>query len=290
MTPEKDPISGRETTGHEWNGIKELNTPIPKAFRLWLWISIAVAALYWVFYPSFPYGADYLRGVLGYSSREAVQVAVAEGAATRAEAFDIFETKDVNELAEMPELQAQFEGEISVLYRDNCAACHGRDAKGQKGFPDLTDDHWLWSGSPDEIEYTLQVGINSEHEDTRTAEMPAIGRDEWLEQAEISDVIDYVLSLSGQAHDAEAVARGIDLFAENCASCHNGEGVGGFENGAPDLTDSAWLYGGTRADLQETLQHGRAGVMPAWSDRLTEAEIRKLSLYLLWQGQGDGNS
>ena len=287
MKPELDPVSGQETTGHEWNGIKELNTPMPRAFHIWLWASIAVSVLLWILYPSFPFVSSYLGGVLGYSSREAVRDAVAEGRVQRAAAFAPFETLDVNALAADPGLRAQYEDEIAVLYRDNCAACHGRDAAGQRGFPNLTDGHWLWPGTPEEIEYTLQVGINAAHEDTRIAEMPAIGRDEWLEDTEISDVIDYVLSLSGQPHDAEAAARGDPIFADNCASCHAEGGVGGDETGAPALNDAAWIYGGSRAELEETLEHGHAGVMPAWSGRLSPAEIRQLTLYLLWQGQGD---
>ena len=290
MKPEIDPVSGRETTGHEWNGIKELNTPMPKAFSIWLWASIAVSVLLWVLYPSFPTISGFLGGSLGYSSRTAVTEAVAEGAETRADAFAVFETTDIAALAADQSLRAQFEDEIGVLFRDNCAACHGRDAMGQKGFPDLTDSHWLWSDTPEEIEYTLQVGINSSDDDTRYAEMPAFGRDEMLEKSEIGDVIEYVLSLSEQAQDGDAALRGKEVFADNCASCHGDDAGGGLENGAPDLTDAAWIYGGTRADLSATLRHGRAGVMPAWTGRLSPAEIRQLTLYVLWQGQTNGDS
>lgn len=288
MKPEFDEISGQHTTGHEWNGIKELNTPMPKVFYIWLWLSIAVAVLLWLLYPSFPYVTDYARGILGYSSRVVVTEQVAAGRAHRAESFAPFETMNVAELAEMPGLRAAYEPAIAVLYRDNCAACHGRDAAGQSGFPDLTDDHWLWSGTPEEIEYTLQVGINSNHDDTRYAEMPAFGRDEMLEKPDIADVIEYVLQISGQDHDAARAKAGDAVFVDNCESCHNAGGTGGLENGAPSLADSAWIYGGTRERLAETLRSGRAGVMPHWSDRLSTSEIRQLTLYLVWAGQ-DGN-
>lgn len=290
MKPEIDDVSGQETTGHEWNGIKELNTPMPWAFRIWLWASIAVAALLWVLYPSFPSASNYLKGAIGYSSREAVNAAVAEGAATRAEAYAVFTETDLDTLAEDPTLQAKFEDDIAVLYRDNCAVCHGRDLEGQANFPNLVDDHWLWSGWPEEIEYTIQVGINATHEDTRFAEMPAFGRDEMLPDEEISDILEYVLSISGQDHDAEAAARGDELFLDNCSGCHAEGGVGGYESGAPSLVDSQWIYGGTRDQIAETLENGRAGVMPAWSGRLSETEIRQLTLYLLWQGRGHGDS
>ncbi|CUH78469.1 Cytochrome c oxidase subunit III [Tritonibacter multivorans] len=290
MKPEIDPVSGRETTGHEWNGIKELNSPMPKAFNIWLWASIAVSVLMWVLYPSFPTVHSFLGGSLGYSSRSAVNEAVADGLRTRAEAFSVFEHEDIAELAADQTLRPQFEDQIGVLFRDNCAACHGRDAAGQKGFPNLSDNHWLWSGTPADIEYTLQVGINSSNEDTRYAEMPAFGREEMLEKTEISDVIDFVLSLTEAAHDTGAAQRGQVVFADNCASCHGEDAAGGLENGAPNLTDDTWIYGGTRSDLEKTLKQGRAGVMPAWAGRLSDAEIRQLTLYVLWQGQPDGDS
>lgn len=285
MKPEIDPVSGQETTGHEWNGIKELNTPMPKAFSIWLWSSIAVCLLLWLLYPSFPMVSGFLGGTLGYSSRTAVTEAVAAGEASREAAFKPFETLSVGELAADPTLRGQYEAEIAVLYRDNCAACHGREAKGQVGFPNLTDAQWLWSGTPEEIEYTLQVGINAAHDDSRYAEMPAFGRDELLEKPQINDVIEHVLSLSDATHDADAALRGQELFADNCASCHGDDAAGGLENGAPNLADRAWIYGGDRASLQKTLKHGRAGVMPAWDNRLSEAEIRQLTLYVIWQGQ-----
>ncbi len=191
MKPERDEISGQQTTGHEWNGIKELSTPMPKAFSIWLWLSIAVAALLWILYPSFPSVSSYAGGVLGYSSRTAVTQDVADGRARRAEAFAPFETMSVDQLAVDASLRAIYEDEIAVLYRDNCAVCHGRSAMGQTGFPNLADDHWLWSGTPEEIEYTLQVGINSRQVDARYAEMPAFGRDEMLDKSEGSISIYY---------------------------------------------------------------------------------------------------
>ncbi|CUK27518.1 Cytochrome c oxidase subunit III [Cognatishimia activa] len=285
MKPEFDEVSGQHTTGHEWNGIKELDTPMPKAFHIWLWGSIAVAALLWVLYPSFPGISNYLDGTLDYSSRLTVTHSVEEGQRHKADAFAAFETGDLESLAQDASLREIYEPSIAVLFRDNCAACHGRDAAGQGGFPNLLDDHWLWSGSLEEIEYTLQVGINTSHDDTRFAQMPAFGRNGLLEEDQIEDVIDFVLKISGQEHGAEAATRGADVFAENCSSCHGDDGRAGFENGAPDLTDATWLYGGDRATLAKTLNNGRAGVMPAWSERLTESEIRQLTLYVHWANQ-----
>jgi len=282
MKPELDELRGAHTTGHEWNGIKELNTPMPKVFRIWLWLSLGVCVVLWILYPSFPSVSAYAKGVLGYSSRVVVTAQVDEGQAQRAAAFAPFEDMEVLDLAADPTLRAIYESEVSVLYRDNCAACHGRDAQGQTNFPNLTDDHWLWSGTPKEIEYTLRHGINTTDPDTRYAEMPAFGREEWLERNEIADVVEYVLQISGQEHEKAAASRGAEIFEANCASCHGDAGMGGLENGAPKLTDAAWIYGGDRTALRETLQNGRAGVMPYWTDRLTDAEIRQLALYIYW--------
>lgn len=285
MKSEFDDLSGQQTTGHEWNGIKELNTPIPRAFNIWLWGSIAVAVALWVLYPSFPFVTDYAKGVLGYSSRLTVTDQVEDGRAQRASAFAPFGTMELSDLAQDATLRTRYEPSIAVLFRDNCAACHGRDGAGQRNFPNLTDDHWLWSGTPDEIAYTLRHGINSADSETRYAEMPAFGRDEWLEKAEIREVIDYVLQISGQDHDGDAAASGAVVFEDNCASCHGDGGTGGYENGAPRLTDSTWIYGGDQAALRETLQNGRAGVMPAWSGRLSDSEIKQLALYVGWLAQ-----
>ena len=289
MKPEWDEPSGQHTTGHEWNGIKELNTPIPRVFNIWLWVSIGAAAALWVLYPSFPVVTTYAKGALGYSSRITVTDQVRAGLAQKATAFAPFETMDLAELTQNDTLRATYEPSIAVLFRDNCAACHGRSGDGQMNFPNLTDDHWLWSGLPEEVEYTLRHGINSTDPDTRFAEMPAFGRDEWLERADIEAAIDYVLQISGQNHDADAARAGAVVFEDNCASCHGEGGIGGYENGAPRLTDKTWIYGGDRAALAKTLHNGRAGVMPAWSGRLTDSEIRQLTLYVGWLVQDANN-
>ncbi len=288
MKSELDEASGQHTTGHEWDGVKELNTPVPLAFRVSLWLTIAVAVIMWVLYPSWPGVADYLKGTAGYSSRDRVAEAVADRQALRLQQMPEFAALDIYDLAEDPTLEARYAPAISVLYRDNCAACHGRDLKGQTNFPNLTDDHWLWSGDPGEIEYTLQVGINHTSDDTRWAQMPAFG-DGMLETEDLLSVVEYVLQISGSEHDAARASVGADVFENNCVGCHNDGGIGGYENGAPSLVDDAWIYGGSRSTLRETLQYGRAGVMPGWQGRLTDEEIKKLALYVLWAGQDGPN-
>ena len=284
MKPELDDPSGRLTTGHEWDGLKELDGPVPRAFSVWLRLSIGVAVLLWLLYPSWPFINNYSKGIAGYSSRQVITTKIAQGEALRAQQMPEFAELDVNTLAADPTLEAKYSDAIGVLYRDNCAACHGRDLVGQTNFPNLTDDHWLWSRLPEEIEYTLQVGINHIGEETRWAQMPAFGAGV-LERADLQAVVEYVLSISGSDHDLAQVEQGSLVFEENCAACHNDGGTGGYENGAPSLVDKAWIYGGSRDVLTQTLRQGRQGVMPGWSGRLTDEDIKKLTLYVLWASQ-----
>ena len=290
MTREIDEQSGNETTGHDWDGIKELNNPVPIAFRVWLWGSIAVCIILWLLYPSFPSFSGYAKGLANKSSRVDVTQQVEDGLALRLQAMAQLTDTDITTLAEDPTLKAKYGDIANVVYVDNCAACHGRDLMGQLNFPNLTDAHWLWSGAPEEIEYTLQYGINHTSDDTRYAQMPAFGRDEMLERGDIKSVVEYVLQISGSVHDAALAKTGAVIFDDNCASCHEVAGVGGLGNGAPSLVDDAWIYGGSRDQLHATLKNGRAGVMPGWEGRLSKTEIKLMALYVLWAAQDDGQN
>lgn len=286
MQVEHDEVSGRNTTGHEWDGIKELDTPVPWPARWALRLTIVFAVGYWLLYPAWPGISDFTRGMLGYSSREVVLEKLAEAADAQSGTLAALVNGDIAELADDPAIRAQYEHAGGVLYRDNCAMCHGRNLQGQTGFPKLTDAHWLWSGTPEEIEYTLQVGINSGHEDERTAEMLAFGAQGILEKSDVRAVTHHVLAISGQSHDADLAAAGATVFEENCAACHGDEGEGGYENGAPSLIDDAWIYGSSQGAIYRTIWSGRKGVMPFWSGRLSDADIRKLALYVHWHGEG----
>lgn len=288
MRIERDEISGQDTTGHEWDGIKELSTPVPAvvtwAYRLTVLFSIG----YWVFYPAWPYVTDFTRGITGYSSRIKVIDKVESADQELAEINATLLGNTIDELAKDADTRAKFEASASVLFADNCAACHGLDLKGQTGFPNLVDKAWLWSGTLEEIEITLQYGINSGHDEEHYAEMSAFGRDEMLEIEQIDKLIAFVQSISDQKHDTILATEGAELFEENCSSCHGENGIGGLENGAPTLTDNVWIYGGDKDALYETIWNGRIGVMPSWEDRLTPAEIRKLTLYVYWQNHDSG--
>lgn len=287
MAVERDPYTGQNTTGHEWNGIKELDTPIPKPVIWFYVLTIIFSIAFWFLYPAWPYFSDFTRGLLEYSSRQDVLNRVEKAEHKKLEFNSELISGDLEELVGNTILRARYEKSASILFQDNCAACHGKDLQGQTGFPNLKDSHWLWSGDIGEIETTIKYGINSGHEDERSAEMPAFGRDQMLSKEDVSHVVEHVLAISGQKHDAEKSKKGETVFAENCMACHGDGGKGGLENGAPDLTDKAWIYGSSRREIYHTLWNGRKGVMPAWSKRLSEPDIRKLSLYLIWNGHAE---
>ena len=287
MQVEHDEVSGRSTTGHEWDGIKELDNPVPRP-AIWAYVITTLIALGgWLLYPSVPLGTDFFRGLLGTTSRAKVLESVEEAQLVRLTGDTVLVEGDLYELAADPAIRSQTEAAARVLFDDNCAACHGRDLKGQTGFPNLVDGSWLFGDDLDEVEWTVRYGINAGHDETRYNEMPAFGRDGLLERPDIETVTEFVLSLSGAEHDFSLAKKGDEVFASECSGCH-GDGGQGVGIGAPDLTDPFWIYGGSRDAIFETLKNGRAGHMPSWETRLTDAEIRKLVLYLNWsRGNGE---
>lgn len=277
---ETDEHSGVETTGHEWDGIRELDNPLP---RWWLYIfygCIVIAAIYWVFMPSWPGVNSYAKGVLNQSDRvdvtrqlEALQTQRgAEGAMLRSASLETIEAD--------PKLQAYALAVGQSVFGDNCATCHGVGGTGSKGYANLRDDVWLWGGSLQEIQHTIQVGVRSEDPQTRQSQMPAFGRDQILKPAQIDDLTEYVVALSRRPAKAAAVARAAPVFAEQCVACHGPQGKGVVALGGPDLTDADWLYGSTQADIREQIWNGRGGVMPAWQGRFSPETIKALAVYV----------
>ncbi len=289
--PERDPYTGLMTTGHEWNGIKELMTPIPGLVKFFLTTTILIAVLLWILFPTWPYGPNYTKGVLGVDQRSLVQEVLVKAASLRSVWEEQFTTTDMAILEGDPDAMAFVRMHGERLFEDNCSACHGLDAAGGPGFPSLVDDQWLWGGDFETILETLRVGINAKHEDTRYAEMLAFGDEGMLSSAERQAVTAYVISLSRPDEltekQAGRLAEGTELFAENCASCHGEDGAGSRDVGAPNLTDGFWIYGGDANSITATLRHGRVGVMPYWEDRLTEADRRLLTLYVRDLGARD---
>ncbi len=283
---ERDDISGVDTTGHEWDGIKELDNPLP---RWWLWIfyaSIFWSVGYWVVMPAWPLLTDYTRGVIGHSQRLNIIADMDALKTARAGLGEKLSTASLESIEADPDLQQAALAWGKSAFGDNCATCHGAGGQGAKGYPNLNDDIWLWGGTLDDIRHTITVGIRSPHPDTRTSQMPAFGRDGILPDEEIRDLAEHVLAFSGRATDAEAAARATESFANNCAACHGDDGKGKLEFGAPDLTDGDWLYGGDKKTIVETITNARSGVMPTWAGRLDAPTINALAVYVHSLGGG----
>lgn len=284
---EVDQVSGTETTGHEWDGIKELNTPLP---RWWLWTFYASclwALAYWVVMPAWPLIGSYTKGVIGYSSREQLAETMAAARAAQAVYLDRIQEASLEEIVNDRELLDFALAGGESAFAVNCSQCHGLGAAGSSGYPNLNDDDWVWGGSLEAIHQTINYGIRSEHDETRFNEMPAFGRDQILERGQIDDVAEYVLSLSGSETDPAAARRGAEIFAEQCAACHMEDGTGSQELGAPNLTDAIWLYGGGKADVVQTITDSRSGMMPAWTARLDDTTIKQLAVYVHSLGGGE---
>jgi cytochrome c oxidase cbb3-type subunit 3 len=289
MTAQKrdiDAVTGVETTGHEWDGIKELNKPLP---RWWVWTFYATiiwAIGYWIAYPAFPTIAGYTRGMLGYSQRATVASEVKEALASQAEYRDKLARTPLEQVKNDPDLLRFAMAGGAAAFQTNCAPCHGRGAQGFAGYPNLNDDEWLWGGKIEDIHKTISVGIRSDQKDTRTSQMPRYGLDKLLDDTQIDDLAEYVLSLSAKSTDQAAAGRGQKVFAEQCVSCHGPDGKGMREQGAPNLTDSLWLYGGSKPAIVESIRTGRGGVMPAWAGRLDPVTLKSLAVYVHSLGGG----
>ena len=288
MSDEKreiDEATGQEIKGHEWDGIAELDTPLP---RWWLWslyLTIIWGVAYTIAYPAWPLISSATTGVLGYSSRAEVAQSIAEANAGRAEISARIAEAPFTEIAANRELDDFAQAGGAALFRTWCAQCHGAGAAGAKGYPNLIDDDWLWGGSAEDIAHSIRHGIRWEDDDdTRYSEMPAFGKDGILSGAQIEAVADHILSLNG---DAATTPEGAAIYADNCAACHGEDGAGDRTQGAPNLADAISLYGQDRETLVTSISRARFGVMPAWNTRLTEAEIRQLAHYVHSLGGGE---
>lgn len=274
------------TTGHEWDGIEELNKPLPK---WWLYIFYATVIWgigYWIVYPAWPTLSSYTKGYFGYSQREKVADDLAQGQEQQSEFRDRIDESDLASIEADPQLLSFALAGGAAAFGDNCAPCHGRGAQGFVGYPNLRDDAWIWGGTLDAIYQTIKHGIRADDPETRASQMPAFGQLGMLSAEQVSDVAEYVLSLSGNAEDTEAAARGEELYATNCASCHGPDGKGNQALGAPNLSDELWLYGGEKATIVETITYSRAGMMPSFYERLDPATIKQLVIYVHSLGGG----
>ena len=282
-----DKVTGTATTGHEWDGIKELNTPLPRWWIITFYACIVWAVGYWIVYPAWPLVSGYTSGVLHYSSRADVAVELTNLEKIRGEKMVTLGAASLADIEKDPALLALARARGRAVFGDNCAPCHGSGAAGAKGYPNLNDDDWLWGGSLDQIMQTIQFGVRSGHPKTHDSAMLAFGKDGMLKSEEIVTVANYVRSLSGlPARQSYDPAAGRKIFVDNCVSCHGDAGKGNQEVGAPNLTDKIWLYGSDEATIIETITNGRSGVMPAWTGRLDPSTIKAMAVYVHSLGGG----
>lgn len=285
---ERDAVTGTSTTGHEWDGIKELNTPLPKWWINLFYICIVWSIGYWIVYPAWPLVSSYTKGLFGYSSRAEVAQELADLKTRRGAQAAGLEKATLEEIKKSSELSRIALAQGKAAFGDNCVPCHGVGGVGGKGYPNLIDDEWIWGGTLAEIEQTLQHGIRwAQNDQTRVGDMMAFGKQGLLKKDEIETVVEYVRSIAKLDTDPKAnLAKGKELFAANCASCHGDEGKGNKDVGAPNLTDAIWLYGSDRAALYDTVYNGRMGAMPAWGGRLDAVTIKSLTVYVHSLGGG----
>jgi len=284
---EIDSVSGTATTRHQWDGIKELNTPLPRWWVITFYLTIIWAVGYWIVYPAWPLLTSNTTGILHYSSRANVAVELANLDKIRGEKMATLATASLADIEKDPNLLALARARGKTVFGDNCAPCHGSGATGSKGYPNLNDDDWLWGGSLDQIMQTIRFGARSGNAKGHEGNMLAFGKEGMLKPEQIVTVANYVRSLShlptAPGYDA---AEGAKIFAENCAACHGENGKGNPDVGSKDLTANIWLYGGDDATIIDTITNGRSGVMPAWDGRLDPVTLKAMAVYVHSLGGG----
>ncbi|MEN5084764.1 cytochrome-c oxidase, cbb3-type subunit III [Bosea sp. TWI1241] len=284
---EVDHVSGVSTTGHSWDGIKELDNPMPRWWLICFYVTIAWALAYAIAYPAWPLIRTATTGVLGYSSRAEMRKELDAAQEAKAEYIAAISRKSIDEIMADDTLRTFATAAGAAAFKINCVQCHGSGAQGSPGYPNLNDDEWLWGGTPREIQQTIAHGIRfAEDPETRVSEMPAFGA--MLQSKQIAQVSAFVLSLSGKDQGAAAtdIAAGKEIYAQNCAACHGNAGKGNHELGAPDLTDAIWLYGSTPAAVAAQIRTPKHGVMPAWNARLGDTLVKELTVYVHSLGGG----
>ncbi|MEO1703420.1 MAG: cytochrome-c oxidase, cbb3-type subunit III [Pseudomonadota bacterium] len=280
--PRVDELTGHETMGHDFDGIEELNTPMPRWWLTTFYITIVWGIAYTIAYPAWPMISGATAGLLGYSTRAEVAAQIEEHAAANSELVAQLLDVDLTNFDPQSDLHRYAVARGGAVFRAQCSQCHGSGAAGAVGYPNLLDNDWLWGGSLDQIAYTIRHGIRNEtDDDAHWSEMPAFG--EILEKDEIALLAEFIPTLASADFTTEAGT----LYLDNCASCHGDGGLGDRDQGAPNLTDAIWLYGGDNESLVDTITNARFGVMPAWGQRLSEAHVRSVASYVHALGGGE---
>ncbi|MDD9912410.1 MAG: cytochrome-c oxidase, cbb3-type subunit III [Alphaproteobacteria bacterium] len=283
-TRQKENQTQTETTGHEWDGIEEYNNPLP-LWGLWVFAATVVFSIgYVIYFPAIPFLNSFSKGIGEWSQYKQLDDIMQKAEQAKAP----FENKIVHlsaqQIKNTPDLHQYALESGKATFALHCSQCHGAGGGGAKGYPNLLDDEWIWGGRLEDIVYTITHGIRSAHEDENSRDMGpmmAYGDEEILDKAQIKDVAHYLQTLSKKyLKPNESTERGKVIYAENCASCHGEQGSGSQELGAPSLNNAIWLYAGDTKTIIETITHGRAGQMPAFGQKLSENDIKKLSLYI----------
>ncbi len=279
---EKDTVTGVDTTAHQWDGIRELNNPLPRWWLYVLYVSILWSVGYWIIYPAWPSLSNYTKGVIGYSSRAELEKDVAAARKAQESWRARLAAAGVADIVKDKDLIVYATAGGKAVYAENCQPCHGAGGAGRPGgYPVLADDDWIWGGTPEAILTSIRFGIRSGHADARVSEMPRFG--DQIKADEVHTLADYVLALSGAGAKSETGAK---LYGDNCVACHGEAGKGNKDLGAPDLTDRIWLYGGTREAVAAQITAPRHGVMPAWEGRLDPVALKMVAAYIHALGGG----
>jgi cytochrome c oxidase cbb3-type subunit 3 len=251
-----------KTTGHVYDGIEEYDNPLPRWWFHMFILTFVFTVAYLVIYP----GLGHFKGVRGWTSVGELRADQARADAKYADLYGAYAQTPIEELAKDPAaMKIGFK-----LFSNNCAICHGADGGGNVGFPNLTDNDWLYGGTPEKILETITEG--------RHAAMPAWS--EVIGEKGVVEVAEYVLALAGREHDETKLEAGKAHYEANCVACHGVEGKGDILFGAPNLTDDIWLYGGDPATIRQSVRAGRSGVMPAQKELLKEDRIHLLAAYV----------
>lgn len=283
-----DHATGTPTVGHEWDGIEELDTPMPRWWLYILYATIVFAIGYCIAYPAWPLLTRGTPGVLGWTSKGQLEAELAADKKAKAATLAAIDRLPIEEIEKNPTLMHAAIDGGRAAFRINCSACHGSGAAGSKGYPNLNDDDWLWGGDIKSIQQTLLDGVRFPGDDnTRMSQMPAFGKDEILKADEVQDVVSYVRFISHQEAASPSAKRGSAIFANNCAVCHGPNGGGNRTVGAPNLTDKIWLYGGDRDTLTQTVTNARYGIMPAWGQKLDPVTLKMVAVYVHSLGGGE---
>lgn len=277
-------IPKTETTGHDWDGISEYNIPAPRWWLITWLVCIIWAIIYWFFYPTWPVKGGNTKGSLHWTTQSDLAKEQQEITARKNVHLEKFSKSSFEQIQKDPKLMEFALNGGRSAFRENCAACHGTGAAGSKGFPNLNDDDWLWdNGTINDIYTTVKYGIRSGHDKARSNQMPSFGLDKILKKDEVEEVVEYVMSLSNKP---AVGSKGETIFKANCVACHSAGGKGNRTLGAPNLSDSIWLYGDKKEDITYTVTYAHAGVMPYWINRLDDNTIRQLTLYVHSLGGG----